>query len=98
MTTSELLDDLLAYVRSEKRVCPNPQEWHQLWEMLPDKKRVGQGREPPLPLILDAWWDTPALSKMVRLEEHIRYAYQHGVLEQVDAFLRQLKPEQWFYL
>jgi hypothetical protein len=47
--------------------------------MLPDRRRVGLGWDPPAPLILAAWWDTPAIAKMVRLQEHLRYAEAHGV-------------------
>ena len=93
----EKLSALLEYVRAEGRVCPMPDYWNQLWEMLPDKKRVGSGWEPPLPLILAAWWDTPLLAKIMHLNEHIRYAAEHGVLDEVDVFLRGLKPEKWFY-
>jgi hypothetical protein len=50
-----MLHDLLNYVRDNRRVCPVPQRWNELWEMLPDRKRVGNGWEPPLPLILAAW-------------------------------------------
>ena len=64
--------------------------------MLPDKKQEEQGWDPPLPMILAAW-STPKLFKRLRLEEDIRYAEQHGMLDQVDAHLHGLKPEQWFY-
>ena len=94
----EKLVALLEYVRSDGRVCPMPDYWNKLWEMLPDKKRLGSGWEPSLPLILAAWWDTPALSKMLRLQEHIRYAAEHGVLDEVDKFLRALSNDQWFTL
>jgi len=93
-----MLKDLLDYVRENRRVCPLPQRWNELWEMLPDHKRVGNGWEPPLPLILAAWWDTPAMLKMLRLEEHIRYADAHGLLPEVDRYLRDLKEEEWAYL
>ena len=90
------LKELLDYVKDDGRICPNPQEWNTLWEMLPDKKRVGSGWEPALPLILAAWWDTPLLVKALRFEEHIRYAAKHDVLDNVDIYLRGLKPDQWF--
>jgi hypothetical protein len=90
------LESLLSYVKADDRICPNPQEWNMLWEMLPNKKRVGSGWEPALPLILAAWWDTPLLAKILRFEEHIRYAAEHGVLDEVDTYLRSLKPDQWF--
>jgi hypothetical protein len=90
-----MLEDLLEFVRQNNRVCPQPQRWNELWEMLPERRRVGQGWEPALPLILAAWWDTPILLKILRLREHIEYAGQHGVLGQVDAFLRSLPEMEW---
>jgi hypothetical protein len=95
--TTDCLDHLLQYVQADRRVCPNPSEWNELWEMLPNKKCVGQSWEPPPPIILAAW-SSPATYKMVRLEEHIRYAEKQGVLEEVDTYLRELKPALWFYL
>jgi len=91
------LTKLLEYVRADGRICPNPQEWTALWEMLPNKKRIGPSWEPPLPLILAAWHDTPGLLKMLRLQEHIYFAAEHGVIDEIDIYLRSLKEEQWFY-
>ena len=75
-----------------------PQQWHQLYEMLPDKRRKGAGWEPPLPLILAAWWDTPALTKMLRLREHLQWAADHDCLPAVFEFLSQLPEEQWHHV
>ena len=63
--------------------------------MLPDKKRAGAGWQPPLPLIIAAWWHTTGMEKMLRLEEHIEYAAENGALDAVDIFLRELSPEEW---
>lgn len=75
-----------------------PQQWQQLYQMLPDKRRKGIGWEPSVPLILAAWWETPALSKMLRLREHIEWAANHGCLEEVVGFLRQLSEDQWHHV
>ncbi len=75
-----------------------PQRWNELWEMLPDRRRVGTGWDPPAPLILAAWWDTPALSKMIRLQEHLRYADAHGMLTAVDEYLRRLPEQDWAHV
>ena len=93
----EKLNALLEYVKSERRICPNPQEWNTLWKMLPGKKRVGSGWAPPLPLILGAWWLAAPSERQMRLMEHIHYAAEHGALAEVDDYLRALRPEQWFY-
>jgi len=64
---------LIEYCRVNQRVCPQPRLWSKLYDMLPQKKRVGLGWDPSLPLILAAW-DTPAFMKQLRLEEHIKWA------------------------
>jgi hypothetical protein len=93
-----MLTELLSYCRHNGRVCPRPQRWNELWEMLPARRRVGNGWEPALPLILGACWDTPALLKMLRLEEHIRHAEAHGTLSEVDRYLRALPETEWAHL
>jgi hypothetical protein len=40
--------------------------------MLPKRKQEGAAWQPPLPLILAAWDETPAISKMLRLADHIQ--------------------------
>jgi hypothetical protein len=49
-------------------------------------------------LILAAYRDTPAMLKMLRLAEHIEWAAQHGALESVSRFLRELHEEDWFHI
>jgi hypothetical protein len=92
------LKALIEYVQSDGRICPMPDLWNKLWEMLPERKQKENGRwEPPLPLILAAWWDTTAEQKRERLMQHVKYAAEHGVLNEVDKFLRKLNPGQWAY-
>lgn len=92
------IQDLIDYCRKNNRVCPMPNKWSELYELLPDKKRVGGGWEPALPLILAAWYETPALAKMLRLAEHIKWAANHGVLDEVESFLRGLQEDDWYHL
>ena len=89
---SDTVESLVAYCRENNRVCPLPLLWNRLWEMLPNRTRVGAGWQPPLPLILAAWHDTPAMLKMLRLAEHIEWAAQQvharGLgrrLDEIDA-------------
>jgi hypothetical protein len=91
------VDQLLTYCAEEGRVCPMPQPWHQLWDMLPDKKPVGAGWDPPLPLILAAWWDVSDDAKRERFERHVRWAAEHDVLDQVGRFLRLLPERYWHH-
>ena len=89
---------LIEYIQSEGRVCPMPDYWNKLWQMLPNRKQKANGGwNPSLPLILAAWWDTTAEEKKQRLMLHIQYAADHGFLDQVDNFVHGLSPDQWAY-
>ena len=92
------LDEVLAMAASNGRVCPQPQLWNRLYGLLPNKRQTDHGWEPPLPLILAAWYETPALSKIARLREHIEWADQHGALEIVCDYLASLPETQWHHL
>src|SRR5260370_19524262 len=91
MRTTDMLEALLAFVGESGRVCPMPDRWSQLWEMLHDRRCVGAGWEPAHPLILAAWLDASVIVRMGWIEDHIRYAESHGVLREVDRYLRGLK-------
>ena len=95
---TESAESLIADCRENSRVCPMPQKWGALWQLLPNRRRVGGGWEPPLPLILAAWDHAPGMLKMLRLAEHIEWAAEHGALESVAVFLRDLREEDWFHL
>lgn len=65
--------------------------------MLPNRSSLGGGWEPAPPLILAAWHDTPALLKKLRLKGHLEWAEQHGSLDPVDKFLRELPEMDWHH-
>jgi hypothetical protein len=87
------LELLFQYVQENKRVCPLPQTWNQLWELLPNKKRKGNGWEPSAPLILAAWHNTSDNEKRERLKSHIYYSFENKAFNVIDSFLRNLKDE-----
>jgi len=76
-------------------VCPLPNYWQALWELLPNRHRNGSGWIPSAPLILAAWWNTSNMEKRERLVLHLNWAKEHGVLAQVEQYLNNLKPDQW---
>lgn len=93
---SDTPETLIAYCRESNRVCPMPQRWNELWQLLP--QTGGEHGRPPAPLILAAWHETPALLKMMRLAEHIEWAGKFGGIDHVSVFLRGLPEEDWFHL
>lgn len=89
---------LLDYCRDNGRFCPQPQEWNQIWEMLPQRtQKPSGGWIPALPLILGAWHYASGLDKLLRLREYIEWADKHDAIDEVDAFLRGLSESQWFH-
>ena len=85
---------LLAYCRQQHRVCPVPQRWNELWELL----SAGAETRPARPLILAAWWHTSNLRKMLRLKDQITWAASHNRLADADVFLRALSEQEWHHL
>jgi hypothetical protein len=87
---AEDLATLMSYVQENGRVCPLPDAWQQVYELLPERRQVGAGYEPAPPLILGGWHYSSNLDKMVRLRAHLEWAASHGALDLVGAALRKL--------
>jgi hypothetical protein len=96
--TADQIKELIEYSSANNRVCPLPYLWNELWKMIPERKETVNGWEPPAPLILGAWYNTPASLKILSLTDQIEYAAEHGGFKQVDDFLRGLKEEEWAHL
>jgi hypothetical protein len=92
------LEQALEEAQKNDRVCPQSMKWNELYELLPDRARRGNRWEPAPPLILAAWWDTPVVSKQLRLREHIDWASKHGCLDSIYEFMQNLKEEEWFHV
>lgn len=90
------LEDVLREASRDGRVCPMPMKWNRLWEMLPDRRRVGGGWEPPAPLILAAWWVADDDKKRECFHLHIRWADEHGVLDKVAKLIYGLTEHDWY--
>ena len=90
------LEEVIAEASKDRRVCPQPMFWNRLWELLPDRQRKGAGWEPPLPLILAAWWDASDSSRRERFYLHLRWAAEHGVIKKIAHLLATMKPEDWY--
>jgi hypothetical protein len=80
------------------RICPQPLKWYELYEHLPNKKRIGAGWDPPLPHILAEWIETTAELKVLRLREHINWASAQGCLDDILSFLKNLKEDEWYHV
>ncbi len=79
------------------RVCPQPQKWNELWQILKNKQRVGAGWKPALPLILGAWYHTSNLEKKIRFQEHLTWAEKENQTDEVKEFLNKLNEKDWHH-
>jgi hypothetical protein len=93
---TDLMASFIAELETSGRICPQPLRWNELWEMLPERKRVGNGWNPPLPLILAAWWEASDEAKHSRFLGHLEWADEHGTASSVVAFLRGLAEGDWY--
>jgi hypothetical protein len=50
-----------------------------------------------LPLILAAWWESSDDEKRSRLELHVRWAAEQGVLDGVAEFVKSLTEDEWHH-
>ena len=89
------LANLLNYCGSNNRVCPNGTCWHMLRSILPEAA-TGE-KPPPIPVILVESLKTSDIMKRIIFLKHIQWAHDHGVLKQVDLYLRSLAEEKWHH-
>jgi hypothetical protein len=88
----------LAEARRSNRVCPQPQAWQKLYEMLPGKRQDGRNWEPMPPLTGSAWAATASIAKRVCLRDHIEWAARQGCLDAIYAYLKDLPESDWYYM
>ena len=91
---STRLNDLILYCSSNKRVCPIPQKWNELWRQLTKDKDKS---ELAVPLILAAWNEASDEEKAERLKEHLLYSEKVGMLDKTEAFLYRLNETHWYH-
>jgi len=91
------LEQALAEARRSNRICPQPREWQQVYDMLPGKKQMTRGWEPQAPLTGSAWNISTAMTKRMCLRDHLEWAENKGCLDEVFAYLRSLPEDGWFH-
>lgn len=89
------LEALIKYCEG-KGICPMPDPWNRMFNILADGVDRRSGVELPLPLILAAWHDCGEWHKQDRFLTHLHLAAEHGKLAAIDKYLRALPDESWF--
>lgn len=92
------MEELMLEARRNNRVCPRPQDWQALYDMLPAKRQVDGQWEPPLPIAPQAWPVTSSMIKRLCLRDHLEWAAHHGAAAPVLAFLRSVPEDNWLHV
>lgn len=90
--------DVMLEARRFNRVCPRPDAWQRLYDLIPGKIESGPLRQPNPPLVGDAWNVTSAMPKRMCLRDQVEWAEHHGALEAVMQFLKALPEDQWYHV
>jgi hypothetical protein len=75
----------------EDFICPEPKTWNAIYGNLCNIAKQRGLSKPPIPLILAAWWDTPAIMKILRWKETIEWAEQHGLKDEIPELTEKQK-------
>lgn len=75
------------------RVCPQPQKWNKLWELIISKSE----EKISAPLILAAWWHTSDDEKTERFRYHLGVAEKLNISSEIAAFLTSLSENDWHH-
>ncbi len=90
------LHELMAEIRKNNRVCPQPQRWTEFYQLL---EELGDGATPPpSPLVGPAWSTTPALAKRMCFREQVEWAAAHNCIIAAFTFLKVLPDADWHYM
>ncbi|MBI5277450.1 MAG: hypothetical protein HY854_13425 [Burkholderiales bacterium] len=87
------VDEVLLLARKNNRVCPLPDEWQRIYQMLPDT--------PPRlvrPLVDRDWAQTSSLAKRMVLRDQIEWAASAGLLGHLRDLLAELPEESWHHM
>lgn len=87
-------ESLKDYCRANNRICPMPQRWNELFNLLRKKKP----KKPYLPLILAAWWEASAIDKQTRFFQHLEWAEKNDQIDEISAFIHGLPEKDWFHI
>jgi hypothetical protein len=90
------LHDLMAEIRKDNRVCPQPQRWQEFYRLL---EELNEGAPlPSPPLVGKAWTSTPSLAKRMCFREQVEWAVAQDRIIAAHTFLKCLREQDWHYM
>lgn len=87
--------ELMAEIRKDNRVCPQPTRWLEFYRVL-QENNAGGTPMPSTPLTGSAWAITPAAAKRMCMREQAEWAVANNCVTPAYEFLKALPPSDWF--
>ncbi len=81
---------------SQKGTCPEPGYWGEMWNIILTRKVDFSKWEPPPPLLLGAWHESPVIFKYAAFNAQLEWAHEHGIIDEIDEYLRKLDDQAWY--
>ena len=92
--TNENLQNLLNLLESTDRVCPLPKRWNSIWNII---SRLDENKTLSAPLILNGWYMSNNLEKMLRFRSHLEFASKNNCLDKVVKILDTMTESVWHH-
>lgn len=94
--TSESFEKLWEYCSQNKRAIPK--DWMKFYKQIEGTRQLPSGGwDPPLPLILSAWYHIIPLEKNIRFLDQLKWAVEHGQINRISIYLHSLTEDEWFH-
>lgn len=83
----------MSEIIKNNRICPQPQKWNQLWEIIKSKtdEKISS------PLILAAWWETSDDEKLERFKYHLKVAERLNRIKEVELYMHSMNESDWHH-
>jgi hypothetical protein len=89
----QTVHDLMAIVRKDNRICPQPQRWLDFYRLL---EEFADGAVlPSPPLVGVAWSETPPSAKRMCFREQVEWAVAQDCVIAATTFLKSLQDGEW---
>ncbi|QJW84038.1 hypothetical protein HK414_09225 [Ramlibacter terrae] len=87
--------ELMAEIRKDNRVCPQPTRWLEFYRVLQENNAKGSAM-PSTPLTGSARAITPTSAKRMCMREQAEWAVANNCVTPAYNFLKALPPSDWF--
>ena len=84
-------------MKKKGRVCLMPIPWGEMYTMLPNTKKTGNGWCPSAPLISASWYESTDAIKTKRFVLHLEWAMRNGATEVISNYLDSLCETDWHH-